>query len=91
MARRRAGGGVPQAVAHGAQLADRAVELVRLGREHLAVDARLALGREHARDLVEREAGGAPQRDRASRSSTPGSNRRRSPRLPVEAISPFSS
>jgi hypothetical protein len=38
-------------------------ELIRLGREHLAVDARLPLGREHARDLVEREAGGAPQRD----------------------------
>ena len=54
---------MPQAVAHGAQLADRPVELIRLDREHLAVDARLPLGREHARDLIEREAGGAPQRD----------------------------
>ena len=40
--RRGAGGGVPQAVAHGAQFADRPVEFVRLGREHLPVDARPA-------------------------------------------------
>ena len=54
---------MPQAVAHGAELADRPVQLVRLGREHLPVDARPPVRREHERDLVEREAGGAAQRD----------------------------
>ena len=63
MARRGAGSGVPQAVAHGAQFADRPVQLVRLGREHLPVDARPPVRREHERDLIERKAGGAPQRD----------------------------
>jgi len=54
---------VLQAAAQGNQLADRSVELGRPGLEHLPVDARTPIRREHARDLVEREAGRAPERD----------------------------
>src|SRR5437016_4963369 len=39
------------------------VEILRLGREHLPVDARPPVGREHERDLIERKASGAPERD----------------------------
>jgi hypothetical protein len=45
------------------ELADRLVELLRLGREHAPVDARPPVRREHARYLVERKAGGARERD----------------------------
>ena len=54
---------MPQSVAHRAQFADHDVELVRLGHEHLAVDARPSVRREHAPDLVKREAGGSPDLD----------------------------
>src|SRR5947199_220387 len=40
-----------------------AAEILRLGREHLPVDARPPVGREHERDLIERKASGAPERD----------------------------
>jgi len=58
-----AGGSVPEAVAQSAKLADRPVQLLRLGREHLPVDAQPPVRREHERDLLEREASGPPQRD----------------------------
>jgi hypothetical protein len=54
---------VPQAIAHRAKPADRLVELNGLGGEHLPVDARPPVRGEHERDLIEREAGGAPHRD----------------------------
>ena len=50
-------------VAHGDELADRPVELRRLVGQHAPVDARFSVGRKHARDLVERKAGGAAERD----------------------------
>jgi len=52
VARRRTSGGVPKTLAHGAQLADRLVELVGLGREHLSVDSRPPV-RKHAHNLFE--------------------------------------
>jgi hypothetical protein len=63
VARRAAGSGVPQTLAHGAQLADRPVQLIRLRRELPPVDARPPVRREHVRNLIERKAGGAPQGD----------------------------
>lgn len=50
VARYRAGGGMPQAIAHSAQSADRTVEFVRLGRESLSLDARPAV-RKHVERL----------------------------------------
>src|SRR5688572_985003 len=47
VARRLARRGVAQAVAHGAELADGPVELVGLGAQLLAIDARGAIGRDH--------------------------------------------
>jgi len=61
--RRAAGSRVPQPVAHRTQLADGGIELVSLGGEHLPVDARIAIRREHVRNLCERKAGGAAERD----------------------------
>ncbi|GKS59684.1 hypothetical protein YTPLAS18_32110 [Nitrospira sp.] len=52
-----------QTLAQGGQFADHPVEFLRFGREHLSVDARRSIRREHERDVIEREAGGAPQRD----------------------------
>jgi len=52
-----------EAVAHGAQSADRPVQLVRFGREQLPVNPRIPARSKHERDLVEREAGGAPECD----------------------------
>ena len=63
VARRRAGRGVPQTVAQGAEPADGAVEFSGLGREQVPIDRRAAVRCEHARDLVQGEPGGAPQRD----------------------------
>lgn len=63
MARRRTGGGVAEALAQNLQLADPDLQLVRLGRELGAVDPRPSVGREHVRNLVERKAGGATERD----------------------------
>ena len=60
---RRAGGGVPQSIAHRAKLADPSVELVGFRSEQFSIDARRSMRREHARDLIEREAGGAPEGD----------------------------
>jgi len=91
VARCGAGSSVPQAVAHGAQFADRPVQLLRLGREHLPVDARLPFRREHERISSSEKPAARPSAISASRSSTPASNWRRNPRLPLEAISPFSS
>lgn len=56
-------GGVAQAVAQRAQLADRAVQCGSLGRQHLPVDVRPPVRRKHRRDLNERESGGAAKRD----------------------------
>ena len=54
---------MPQAVAHGAEFADGAIELLRFSGEQLPVDFRVPVGRKHARDLLKREARGAPKRD----------------------------
>jgi hypothetical protein len=51
-----AGGGVAEAVAHFGQLEDGFVELVGFGRKHFSIDSRMAVGGEHERDFVEREA-----------------------------------
>ncbi len=45
------------------ELADALVQLVGLDRQLATVDARLAVRREHVRDLVERETGVAPEGD----------------------------
>ncbi len=58
-----AGGGVAQAVAHGAKLPDRSVKLLRFRRELLPVDLRLTVGREHQCDLFQRKTRRAAQRD----------------------------
>lgn len=50
-------------VAERSELADALVQLVGLRGELVAVDARLAVRVEHASDLVEGEAGVAPERD----------------------------
>ena len=42
---------------------DDPIEVVRLGCEHLPVDVRLPVRREHERDLLERKAPTAPERD----------------------------
>lgn len=55
--------GAPQAVTHGAELPDGAVQFVRFGGEPLAIDPRPAMRRHHARNLIERETRGAAQRD----------------------------
>lgn len=44
-------------------MADGAVELIGLGGEHAAIDACMALRREHRRDLVQAETGRASHRD----------------------------
>ncbi len=54
---------MPQAIAHAAEFPDRPVEILRLGREHLPVDTRSTVRREHAGDLLEGEPGLAPERD----------------------------
>jgi hypothetical protein len=63
MARRGAGGSVPQAIAHCAQPADRSVELLSLRRKKLPVNPRLAVAGEHARDFIEGKARRASQGD----------------------------
>lgn len=52
---------MPQAVAHGAKFSDCLVQVVRFGQEHVPVDMQLSVRGEHECDLVEREAGGAPE------------------------------
>lgn len=54
---------MPQAVAHRPQFPDPAVELVRFGGKRLPIDARPSIGSEHPRDVVQRKAGGAAERD----------------------------
>jgi general stress protein 26 len=54
---------VAQSVAQGAQTTDRAIQVVRLRLQQAAVDPRTAVCGEHLRDLVEREARRAPERD----------------------------
>ena len=63
---------MPQAIAHRAQFADRLVELVGLGGEHLPIDAWPPVRREHAGDLVERKAGGLAKRDQGQPLEHPG-------------------
>lgn len=65
MARCRADGGVPQAVVHGAEIANRFFQLLRFGGEHLTIDARAPIRAEHHCDLVEREACGTAQGDQS--------------------------
>lgn len=57
------GGGMAQAVAHGDQFADRSVQFVGLGSKLSPVDTRPSVGCEHLGNVIEREAGRAPQRD----------------------------
>jgi hypothetical protein len=52
-----------QAIAHGGELANRLVELFRLGREYLPVDREAPVRREHRGDVVQRKPGGAAKRD----------------------------
>jgi hypothetical protein len=42
---------------------DHPIDVVRFGREHLPIDVRLPVRREHERDLLERKAPTAPERD----------------------------
>lgn len=63
MARRRAFGGVAQAVAHGRELCDCPVQLVGLAVQFGAVDPRPSIVREHGADGVEREARMLAERD----------------------------
>ena len=63
MTRGSARGGMPQAIAHVAQLADCPVQLLRLLREHLPIDADTSVWRERAGDLIQREASRAPDCD----------------------------
>jgi hypothetical protein len=56
-----AGRGVPQAISHGGELENLSVQLVRFGRELLAVDAGMPVRREHQGDFIERETGPAPE------------------------------
>jgi len=63
VARRAARGGVPEAVAHRAEPADRAIEFVGLGGKLRTVDARAPVGCEHGADLIEREPGRPAKRD----------------------------
>jgi len=66
-----------KAVTHRGSLADGPVQLLRLGRNYLTVDARTSVQREHVRVLVERKTGGAqPDQGQALQ---PGSNARRKP------------
>lgn len=58
-----ASGGVAEAVTHGGELANGAIEVVGLGDEQLAIDVGLTVARQHARDFVQRETGGAAERD----------------------------
>src|SRR5260370_12605055 len=60
VARCGAGSGVPQAVAHGAKFADRPVQLLRLVREHLPVDARPPPRPEHDPNLLLRKSAPPP-------------------------------
>jgi hypothetical protein len=63
MARRAAGSGVPEAIAHFGQFANGSVQLLGFGSKHLPVDARPTVRREHERDFIKREACGTPEGD----------------------------
>ena len=63
MTRRSADCCVTQTVAHGCQLANGAVELVRLVRQQLPVNLRTAVGCQHVADLIQRKSRRASQRD----------------------------
>ena len=58
-----ADGGVTQAVAHGGELTDGAVEFVGFRGEEGAVDGETAVGGEHAGDFVKGEASGTAEGD----------------------------
>lgn len=60
---RGASSGAPQTIADGAQLADSPIEFLGLTGEYLAIDAHPPVKREHPRNLIEREAGLAPEHD----------------------------
>ncbi len=60
VARRPAGSGVPQAVAHGSKPTDSFVQFIGLGCKHLPVNAEPPVRRKHERNLIQRESGGAP-------------------------------
>src|SRR5690606_41037444 len=55
--------GVPQAVAHRGQLADRSVQLLGLRRELPPIDTGPSVRSEHEPDVLQREAGRAPERN----------------------------
>lgn len=52
-----------KAIAHGAQLADRPVQFLRLSRQHLSVDTWLPVWREHPCDLIKGKPGCAAKRN----------------------------
>jgi hypothetical protein len=54
---------VSKAIAHGAQLADRPVQFLRLSRQHLSVDTWLPVWREHPCDLIKGKPGCAAKRN----------------------------
>jgi len=56
-------GSMPEAVAHSVQFADGPVKLIRFRGQNLAFYARAPIRHEHACNLVERKAGGGPQRN----------------------------
>lgn len=52
-----------QAIAHGCKFLNCLIQFICLGREHLPVDFRAAVGGEHKSDFIQRETGGPPQSD----------------------------
>ena len=63
MTGRGTSGRVPQTIANGAELANRLIQLFRLGGQQATIDARLTVRREHERNLIERKASGTAERD----------------------------
>ena len=88
---RRTSSGMPQAIPHGSQSADRPVQFLRLVREHLPLNPRPPVRSEHERISSSEKPAARPTEISASRSSTSGSNSRLNPRRPIDSISPFSS
>ncbi|MNT97510.1 hypothetical protein D3C72_2398530 [compost metagenome] len=60
MAFGRAGGRVPQTLAHRLQTFDHGVQFICLGCEQVPVDAGLATGQKHGPDVIQRKTGRLP-------------------------------
>lgn len=82
---------MPQAVAHGTEFSDRAVQFIGLVCKALAVDVRLPLRPEHLRNLLKRETGGAAECDQREPLQHARIEHPAQPRRPTDAINPFSS